>query len=612
MTATSVEELGSMLQRFGVVDYIVFTLMLLICAVIGIYYGFISKQVTADDYLMGGRKMTIFPVSMSLIASAVSGITLIGTSTELYLYGTQYLYICFGVVLMGFAMTYAYLPVLHDLQLTSIYEYWELRFNKQARLFGSVLFVIFAITWTPIVIYVPALAFNQVTGVNVHVVSPLVCVICIFYTCVGGLKAVVWTDVIQTIIMFGAMVLVAVKGTMDIGGTAVVWQRNLDSGRIELPNLSIDPLERHTLIIMVIGGCVSWIYKGGIMQIMAQRYVSLPKLRDARIAVWIFVLGVLSLTAVCGYNGLLIYATYYDCDPLTTKLAKAKDQLLPLLVMRTLADFPGLPGCFVAGVFSAALSSMSTTMNSMAVVVLEDFYKPFSAKPLTERQTSILMRTVVVIFGFVCVALVFFVEKLGSVLQATMSLDAITSGPSLGIFSIGFFLPWVTCKGMVAGGVVALGFMSWIILGAQTAIATGRIVHQTKPMTVEGCTYEFSSSNTTLEPTTDDVFVLFRISYLWYTVLGAVVTMVVSLVVSFATGPNDPRDVEHRLLSPVIRWMMPQQNTKCALSKGYEGKIRENHHTSSGKKEACEKVISDEITEQDTTPAVAGGYECQK
>ncbi|XP_068084298.1 sodium-coupled monocarboxylate transporter 1 isoform X4 [Anabrus simplex] len=454
MTGTTVEELGSMLQRFAVADYIVFTLMLLICAVIGVYYGFFNKQVTSDDYLVGGRKMKIFPVSMSLIASFISGITLLGTPTEIYLYGTQYLYIGIGVVLMGFAMTYVYLPVLHDLQLTSTYEYLELRFNKQARLFGSVLFVISSITWIPIVIYVPALAFNQVTGVNVHVVTPLVCVICIFYTCVGGLKAVVWTDVIQTIIMFGAMILVAVKGSMDVGGAAVVWQRNLDSGRIELPN------------------------------------------------------------------------------------------------------------------------SMSTAMNSMAAVILEDFYKPFFAKPLTERQTSVLMKAVVIIFGFVCVALVFVVEKLGSVLQMAMSLGAITNGPSLGLFSIGFFLPWVTFKGMVAGGVVSLGFMSWIILGAQTAIATGRMVYQTKPLTVEGCTYEFLSSNTTFttQHASDmsDVFVLFRISYLWYTVLGAVVTMVVSLVVSFATGPNDPRDADRRLLSPVVRWMMPQHNTEDALSKGYK------------------------------------------
>lgn len=90
-------------------------------------------------------------------------------------------------------------------------------------------------TWLPIVIYVPALAFNQVTGVNVHWITPIVCVVCIFYTCVGGLKAVVWTDVVQLVMMFGAIVLVMVKGTYDVGGYSVVWDRAVQSGRIEGP-----------------------------------------------------------------------------------------------------------------------------------------------------------------------------------------------------------------------------------------------------------------------------------------------------------------------------------------------------------------------------------------
>lgn len=105
-------------------------------------------------------------------------------------------------------------------------------------------------------------------------------------------------------------------------------------------------------------------------------------------ALWFFIVGVLLLLGLCCYSGLLIYATFFDCDPLTTKLAKAKDQLLPLLVMETLGDFPGFPGMFVAGVFSAALSSLSTGLNSMSAVMLEDFCKPFLNKPLTDKQTS--------------------------------------------------------------------------------------------------------------------------------------------------------------------------------------------------------------------------------
>lgn len=85
------------------------------------------------------------------------------------------------------------------------------------------------------VIYVPALAFNQTTGVDIHTITPVVMTICIFYTCIGGIKAVVWTDVIQIILMYGTLILIVVKGTMNVGGLSVVIERNYNSGRIEAP-----------------------------------------------------------------------------------------------------------------------------------------------------------------------------------------------------------------------------------------------------------------------------------------------------------------------------------------------------------------------------------------
>lgn len=183
---------------------------------------------------------------------------------------------------------------------------------------------------------------------------------------------------------------------------------------------------------------------------MIQRYLSLPTLKDARRALYIFVAGVCVVMCLCTYNGLLIYTTYKKCDPLTTKLAKARDQLLPLFVMDVLGDLPGLSGIFIAGVFSAALSSLSTCLNSMSAVVLEDFCKPFVRRPLSDTAINFIMRSVVVGVGVLCVALVFLVEKLGTVLQLAMSLEAITNGPLLGIFTMGILMPFV--NGKVRGG----------------------------------------------------------------------------------------------------------------------------------------------------------------
>lgn len=115
---------------------------------------------------------------------------------------------------------------------------------------------------------------------------------------------------------------------------------------------------------------------------------------------------------------------------------------MPLLVMRVLGDYPGLPGMFIAGIFSAALSSLSTGLNSLAAVTLEDFIKPFFPD-LTEAATAKIMRISVVVYGVFSIAMVFVVEKLGAVLQLSASLSGMSIGPLLGLFTLGLFFPWV-------------------------------------------------------------------------------------------------------------------------------------------------------------------------
>lgn len=181
-------------------------------------------------------------------------------------------------------------------------------------------------------------------------------------------------------------------------------------------------------------------------QAMVQRYMSLPSIKAARRALLWNIAGVYVMFTLCCTSGLLLYAKYYDCDPLTTKLITAKDQLLPLFVMENMSHVPGFAGLFIAGVFSASLSTLSTSLNSAAAVVLEDFWKPNAKSELTDKQTAIVMRATVFVLGAVSVVLVSIVEKMGGVLQLGMSLQAASLGPLFGLFFIGFFLPWIKAK----------------------------------------------------------------------------------------------------------------------------------------------------------------------
>ncbi|XP_012161973.1 sodium-coupled monocarboxylate transporter 1 isoform X2 [Ceratitis capitata] len=580
----NVAELSSSLQHFGFVDYFVFVLMLVVCAVIGSYFGFVDKKKTRDnekrrgsealDYLVGGRKMKVIPVALSLVASFVSGISLLGTSTEIYVYGTQYAFILITLVISGIISWYVFLPVFCNLQLTSTYEYIGKRFSRRMQLFSAALFVTKAIIWLPIAIYVPALTFSQVSGIGVHTITPVVIAICTFYTTVGGIKGVVWTDAIQSIIMYSSLVVLMIKGTYDLGGISVMWQRNADGGRLNMPEVTVDPTVRMSVISVFVGGTFFKLQNTSINQPTIQRFMSLSSLNAIKQTLFIFSFGLTILYLCCVYVGLIAFATYHDCDPISTGLAEARDQLIPLLVLQVLGEFPGLPGLFVSAVFSAALSSISTLLNSLAAVVLEDFIKPNVRTSISERTVAIVMRTIVIAFGLSSIGLVYVVEKMGMVLQLSATMQSILYGPMLGIFTTGVLMPWINEKSVLAGSITAVITMTWICVNAQVANVTGTFRHTKLPVSVEGCDYEFDIGrylNSTKEYESAHGSALHHISFLFYTMMGALTTIIVSNMATLVFGRNRISEVDQKLITPfLIKWLKSHNYANVETSEKLE------------------------------------------
>ncbi|KAG5670311.1 hypothetical protein PVAND_000587 [Polypedilum vanderplanki] len=558
----NVDDLSKSLKKFKIIDQIVFGSMLGVCSVIGLYFGYQDlkrKRASKNDnevlnFLMGGRKMKVFPVAMSLIASLVSGILLLGASTEIYLYGTQYVYIIIAIIISAVILDLIMIPVFHKLQITSVYEYLQLRFDKKMRLFGSLMYTISSILWLPIVLYVPALAFNQMTSINIHKITPIVMAVCLFYCSLGGMKAVVYTDFIQIIIMYGTLIVIAIKGTINVGGFLNVIEINLEGKRFEAPDFNLDPTTRHTFWTLVIGGAFLYIAHNALNQNMMQRYLALRTVKEARKSNLIYAIGFIVIILLCCYNGLLLYATYYNCDPLTTKLAMARDQMLPLLVMQTLNDIPGLSGFFIAGIFSASLSSISTGLNSMACVILEDFVKPFRKKKLSETMCIVITRAVVLCFGLLGIALVFVVQNLGTILQLTLSVPTACFGPLFGVFLIGFLFPWVNKRATLYSSVIGFIIMMTFVFKVQTEMALGHIKFSIKPMSTDGCDYEFNSTN--LLPMTrisSSASSIYQISYLYYTAIGCIMVVILSILLTFLLGYEDSSKINQNLLAPFVR-----------------------------------------------------------
>ncbi|KAJ4433272.1 hypothetical protein ANN_15531 [Periplaneta americana] len=541
---------------FGWLDFIFFILMLGLSTLIGIYFGIWGKKEdTPKEYLHGGKTMSTAPVAVSLMSSFLSGIMMMGSPTEVYLYGTLYWLVSISIVFVGLMTNFFFLPVFYELQVTSTYEYLQLRFNRHVRIMASLIWTISLLLYIPIVVYVPALALGQVTGVNIHVITLTISVICIFYTMLGGIKAVVWTDLLQGVVMVVASIVVIILGVNQLGGFGVLWERSQLGGRIRIFEMSVSPFKRMTFWTVVIGKSFGWLGGVAVSQSMVQKFMALPTYSKARTSLFIFCLEVMFVTTISCLTGLLIYARYYDCDPISTKAISRPDQLLPYYVMDISQSLPGLPGLFVAGIFSASLSTMSSSLNSLSATLFEDFIRPCLKNKISDKTANNIIKCLVIIAGAVCVLNVLVVDKLGSVLQLSMSLSGFTGGAMIGLFSFGMSYPRGNAKGALAGSISSLLIMGWIVFGAQKEMAEGRIKQPLLPTSVEGCGYNVTVT-TTPSPvfsSDDEVFVLYHLSFMYFCPVGILIVFVVGAIVSHLTEEPEAEKVKPVFFTPIVR-----------------------------------------------------------
>ncbi|KAJ4433288.1 hypothetical protein ANN_15547 [Periplaneta americana] len=518
---------------FGWLDFSIFGCMLGLSTLIGIYFGFWGKKEdTPKEYLHEQYVHCQF----ELIHSFLSGVTSLGVPTEIYVYGTLYMWICVTSILLGIGNYYIFLPVFYELQLTSTYE--------------------------------------VLSGINVHYITPIIAIICIFYTMlgiapieidrqlcqvygpkimskqVGGIKAVVWTDFLQGFLMVGSSVVVACLGLIHVGGFGEVWRRNEEGGRIRM---SLSPFERMTFWNVCVSYAFHWGGQTMVSQGLVQKFLSLPTYRNAKISLVIFVVGLVFINLVTCFIGMLMFAAYHDCDPLKTKGIPRTDQILPYYVMDIAGSIPGLPGLFIAGIFSASLSTMSSSLNSVGATLFEDFVRPCLKHKISDKAINNIIKFVVVIIGAICVINVFVVDRLGTIVQVTGSAVGVTNGAILGIFSFGMLYPRGNAKGALAGGICSMLTIGWIVFGTQTARLDGRIKDPELPTSVEGCGLNATVETPELVDTEDDVFILYKLSFMYYTMTGCFITMIVGAIVSQLTEPPTIQNSNPKLFSPFIR-----------------------------------------------------------
>ncbi|KAK0412811.1 hypothetical protein QR680_006423 [Steinernema hermaphroditum] len=436
--------------HLGVVDYAVFLLFMLISVGVGIYYAIAEKlratspekhKDRADRYLMGGRKLPIIPVALSVLTSFLSGIALLGTPAEIFEHGglwiIKYLTAPIALIISGFL----FIPIFYHLQLVSIYEYIEIRYHSaMLRKFCAIAFSAHNLVLMAVSIYSPAIALSGVTDLDMWKLILLVGATSTLYTTIGGLKAVVWTDTIQAAVMYAGLGFVMVKGTIDAGGFKRVFEVFVESGRLENSwRFDPNPAQYYNMWNAVFGGIALWLSLYGLNQMSVQRYCSVRSVQDAKKVVWLNIPLKLLISLMAAYVGLLVLAYFYNCNPLETGEIATLDQLTVLLAAKVSENYPGLTGLFIACIFAGTLSVVSGGYNSLAAVLFKDLIEPSAGHRLSPRGALLVNKAIVFLSGLVSTALAYSAGPLGGIIKSSIGLLGATNGPIVGLFLVGLF-----------------------------------------------------------------------------------------------------------------------------------------------------------------------------
>lgn len=474
-------------QHFSLIDYIVFGAYLLITVAIGTL--FIKGQRDLDEYFLAGRSMGSVLVSMTVLAALFSGISFLAAPSEGYANGPIFFLVTLGFFVATPVTTLLFLPFFCQSRFFTAYQYLEERFSVQLRTLASASFIVRILLWLAAATYAPALALEQVTGMPLWFTILCTGLLTTIYTTFGGMRAVIWTDVMQLIVLFGAqLVIVFVALTKIPGGFGQVIELGRDGGRLDL-SLSFDPTVRLTLWGLVIGSAFMHLVQMATDQVSVQRYLSAKSLKEAQRGLWLKLWMVLPVTVVFYGTGLVLYAFYkIQGDPMAAGHITKPDQILPYFVINELPT--GMPGLFIAAIYAASMSTISAGINSLTSASLIDFYQRLWRNPdLSERRQLRIARTLTFAYGTLVILLAFLVHRLGTLLEATNKVIGLIGGPLIGLFLLGILSQRATARGALVGWICGFALTLWVCFGT-------------------------------------------RVSFLWYAMVGCLATLAVGHIVS--------------------------------------------------------------------------------
>lgn len=443
---------------FSTLDYVALMGYFAVLVMMGIYFA--GKGSSTEDFFLAGRRMPWWATGLSIYGTQLSSISFMAVPAKVYATDWVYIFVQVSIIMVAIPVVFLYLPYFRQKKMTSAYEYLENRFNLPVRLYASLSFVLYQLGRMAIVLFLPAIALSTVTGISVYACILVMGVLATLYTVMGGMKAVIWTDVVQVFVLYGgALLSLAILVWKLDGGLGGIVSAGMEYDKFHVVNWSWDWTTTAIWVVLV-GNFFLNLVPYTSDQAVVQRYFTTKDEKSAARSIWTNAVLLVPSTLTLFLLGTGLWA-FYRMNPELLNPSLPPDSIFPLFIAQQLPV--GIAGLLIAAVFAASMSTLDSSMNSVSAALVTDFYGRF--RPLSsDRRRLLLARLLTGVLGAVATAtsIALATFDVGSLWDTFQVMMGLLGGGLAGLFALGIFFRNANGKGAMTGAIASVFILYWV------------------------------------------------------------------------------------------------------------------------------------------------------
>jgi len=434
-------------------------LLVYLSAMLYLGFYFSKRGKTTEDYFIAGHRIPWWAAGLSIYGTQLSAITFMAIPAIVY--ATDWTLAIGSLMILAIVpiIIRYYLPFFRRLNVITAYEYLEARFNVKVRTLASMTFILMQLARIGIILYLPSIAISAVTGIDVFLCIAIMGVFCTIYTVMGGIEAVIWTDVIQVVILLGGALLSIIVASINIeGGFSEIIHKGLEFDKFKMFHWGLDP-SRLVFWVAVVSFFFLNIIPYTSDQTVVQRYLTVKDEKEAAKSLWTN--GLLMLPGILIFFGLgtTLFVFYMD-NPVMIN-ANKPDELLPFYIVSNLPV--GIAGMVIAAIFTASMSSLDSSMNSISSAYIIDIHPQFK-KITNDRANLRLAKWITLFIGFLGTSsgMLIALADVEYIFDYFQELLGLFGGGLAGIFVLAVFVRKANSMGAIVG-LFGSALVTWVV-----------------------------------------------------------------------------------------------------------------------------------------------------